>query len=115
MNIESPVSVLFNVEDQQRICTFSKLNTRHRNLEEKLEGLKVSKCRIVKEDNEVTLPCIIASQQDKEALDDLTMELELADEDEPVMCVMFDSPIVDSSLIPLLLGIALEKHSCICH
>ena len=31
--------------------------------------------------------CVIASQQDKEALDDLAMELELADEDESVMCV----------------------------
>jgi len=50
-------------EDQQRINTFSKLNTRMRNLEEKLEELK----------------------REKEALDDLAMELELADEDEPVL------------------------------
>ncbi|KAF8070081.1 Prefoldin subunit-domain-containing protein [Lyophyllum atratum] len=50
-------------EDQQRINSFSKLNTRMRNLEEKLEELK----------------------QEKEALDDLTTELELADEDEPVL------------------------------
>ncbi|KAH9985343.1 Prefoldin subunit-domain-containing protein [Russula vinacea] len=45
-------------EDQQRINTFSKLNTRVRSLAEKVNGLK----------------------QEKEALDDLTMELELADE-----------------------------------
>ncbi|KZT10881.1 Prefoldin subunit 4 [Laetiporus sulphureus 93-53] len=50
-------------EDQQRINTFSKLNTRLRNIEEKMEGLK----------------------QEKEALDDLSMELELADEDQPIM------------------------------
>ncbi|KAI0688172.1 Prefoldin subunit 4 [Cytidiella melzeri] len=52
-----------NWEDQQNINAFSKLNTRLRNTEEKLEGLK----------------------QEKEALDDLTMELELADEDTPVL------------------------------
>ncbi|XP_006457262.1 hypothetical protein AGABI2DRAFT_196055 [Agaricus bisporus var. bisporus H97] len=50
-------------EDQQRISTFSRLNTRVKALEEKLEGIK----------------------QQKEALDDLTTELELADEDEPVL------------------------------
>ncbi|KAI0339917.1 Prefoldin subunit 4 [Trametopsis cervina] len=50
-------------EDQQHINAFSKLNTRLRSIEEKIDGLK----------------------QDKEALDDLTMELELADEDTPVL------------------------------
>ncbi|KAF7799752.1 hypothetical protein EIP86_010994 [Pleurotus ostreatoroseus] len=50
-------------EDQQRINTFSKLNARARGLEEKIEILK----------------------QEKEALDDLSMELELADEDQPVL------------------------------
>ncbi|KAG6891566.1 hypothetical protein C0992_003593 [Termitomyces sp. T32_za158] len=50
-------------EDQQRINTFSKLNTRMRSLEEKLHVLK----------------------QEKEALDDLATELELADEDELVL------------------------------
>ncbi|KAI8992966.1 Prefoldin subunit 4 [Trametes punicea] len=50
-------------EDQQRINTFSKLNTRLRSIEEKIQELK----------------------QEKEALDDISMELELADEDEPVM------------------------------
>ncbi|KAI0786643.1 Prefoldin subunit 4 [Abortiporus biennis] len=50
-------------EDQQRINSFSKLNTRARGIEEKIEALK----------------------QEKEALDDLSMELELADEDELVM------------------------------
>ncbi|KAI0066016.1 Prefoldin subunit 4 [Artomyces pyxidatus] len=50
-------------EDQQRINTFSKLNTRIRNIEERVDELK----------------------QEKEALDDLSMELELADEDEPVL------------------------------
>ncbi|PPQ90631.1 hypothetical protein CVT25_006614 [Psilocybe cyanescens] len=50
-------------EDQQRINTFSKLNNRIRIIQEKLEELK----------------------QEKEALDDLSTELELADEDEPVL------------------------------
>lgn len=50
-------------EDQQRICTFSKLNTRFRTDEARLATLK----------------------EEKEALDDLSMELELADEDKPVL------------------------------
>ncbi|TRM70120.1 Prefoldin subunit-domain-containing protein [Schizophyllum amplum] len=50
-------------QDQQRINTFSKLNTRMRDMNDKLKELK----------------------QEKEALDDLSTELELADEDEPVL------------------------------
>ncbi|RDX47856.1 Prefoldin subunit 4 [Lentinus brumalis] len=50
-------------EDQQRINSFSKLNTRLSGIKEKIEALKA----------------------EKEALDDISMELELADEDEPVM------------------------------
>jgi len=50
-------------EDQQRINSFSKLNNRIRIIQEKLGELK----------------------QEKEALDDLSTELELADEDEPVL------------------------------
>ncbi|KAG8732059.1 hypothetical protein FRC10_001263 [Ceratobasidium sp. 414] len=49
-------------EDQQRINNFSKLNTRATDLEETINKQK----------------------SEKEALDDLAMELELADEDEPV-------------------------------
>ncbi|KAG8712733.1 hypothetical protein FRC08_014144 [Ceratobasidium sp. 394] len=49
-------------EDQQRINNFSKLNTRATNLEE----------------------TIAKQKSEKEALDDLAMELELADEDEPI-------------------------------
>ncbi|CAE6458644.1 unnamed protein product [Rhizoctonia solani] len=52
-------------EDQQKINTFSRLNTRCTDLEEKITKQKVHK-------------------SEKEALDDLAMELELADEDEPV-------------------------------
>ncbi|RXW24725.1 hypothetical protein EST38_g1168 [Candolleomyces aberdarensis] len=50
-------------EDQQRINTFSKLNARHGIIEGKLKALK----------------------DEKEALDDLGTELELADEDEEVL------------------------------
>ncbi|EJD02722.1 Prefoldin, subunit 4 [Fomitiporia mediterranea MF3/22] len=50
-------------EDQQRICTFSKLNTRLRAHEARIEALK----------------------EEKEVLDDLASELELADEDQPVL------------------------------
>ncbi|TCD65350.1 hypothetical protein EIP91_002789 [Steccherinum ochraceum] len=50
-------------EDQQHINSFSKLNTRLKSLEDKIGGLK----------------------QEKEALDDLSTELELADEDQVVM------------------------------
>ncbi|KAJ2922092.1 hypothetical protein H1R20_g15001, partial [Candolleomyces eurysporus] len=51
------------VQDQQRINTFSKLNARHGIIEGKLKALK----------------------DEKEALDDLGTELELADEDEEVL------------------------------
>ncbi|KAH6914883.1 prefoldin [Coprinopsis sp. MPI-PUGE-AT-0042] len=57
------------VEDQQRINSFSKLNSRIKLIEQKLEGLK----------------------QEKEALDDLSPELELADEDEPVLYKIGDT------------------------
>ncbi|KIY47275.1 Prefoldin, subunit 4, partial [Fistulina hepatica ATCC 64428] len=50
-------------EDQQRINIFSKLNTRLRGINGKVEELK----------------------QEKEAIDDLSTELELADEDELVL------------------------------
>ncbi|KAH7889084.1 Prefoldin subunit-domain-containing protein [Phlebopus sp. FC_14] len=50
-------------EDQQRINTFSKLNTRLRGIEDKLEELR----------------------QEKEALGDLSMELELMDDDQTIL------------------------------
>ncbi|KAI9571796.1 Prefoldin subunit-domain-containing protein [Boletus coccyginus] len=50
-------------EDQQHINTFSRLNTRLRGIEDRLEALK----------------------QEKEALDDLATELELTDEDQVVL------------------------------
>ncbi|KAF8828698.1 Prefoldin beta-like protein [Lentinula edodes] len=50
-------------EDQQKINSFSKLNTRMKGFEAKVD----------------------AGKQEKEALDDLSTELELADEDEPVL------------------------------
>ncbi|KAI0744135.1 Prefoldin subunit 4 [Daedaleopsis nitida] len=56
-------------EDQQRINSFSKMNTRLRGIEEKIEALKV----------------------EKEALDDISMELELADEDQPVQYKIGDA------------------------
>ncbi|KAG8903007.1 hypothetical protein FRB99_003840 [Tulasnella sp. 403] len=56
-------------EDQQRINTFSKYNTRLSDLEDALEQKK----------------------QEKEALDDLSTELELADEDEPVIYKVGDA------------------------
>ncbi|KAI0302680.1 hypothetical protein BC826DRAFT_427402 [Russula brevipes] len=70
-------------EDQQRINTFSKLNTRVRSLAEKMDNLKVSIrdwefARAILTSNSLL-------QQEKEALDDLAMELELADEDQPVL------------------------------
>ncbi|KAJ3761964.1 Prefoldin subunit 4 [Lentinula raphanica] len=50
-------------EDQQKINLFSKLNTRMKGYEAKME----------------------TARQEQEALDDLSTELELADEDEPVL------------------------------
>ncbi|KAF9507082.1 hypothetical protein BS47DRAFT_1489044 [Hydnum rufescens UP504] len=52
-----------NWEDQQRINSFSKFNTRSKDLEETLEKRK----------------------EEREALDDLSTELELADENQPVL------------------------------
>lgn len=69
-------------EDQQRINSFSKLNTRHRNILDKLEVLKVRRC-----ERRVAEQFFMCMQQEKEALDDLSMELELADEDQDVMSV----------------------------
>ncbi|KAF9780792.1 Prefoldin subunit 4 [Thelephora terrestris] len=60
---ESASSTEVTWDDQQRINTFSKLNSRVRSLFEKLQEVK----------------------QEKEALDDLSVELELGDEDELVM------------------------------
>ncbi|KAJ3512939.1 hypothetical protein NLJ89_g3236 [Agrocybe chaxingu] len=56
-------------EDQQRINTFSKLNNRIRVIQEKLGELK----------------------QEKEALDDLSTELELAEEDQTVLYKVGDT------------------------
>ncbi|KIY61937.1 Prefoldin, subunit 4 [Cylindrobasidium torrendii FP15055 ss-10] len=50
-------------EDQQRINSFSKLNNRLRGIQEKLDGLK----------------------EEKDALDDLATEIELADESDAVL------------------------------
>lgn len=60
---EKDADVEVNWEDQQRINTFSKTNTRFQNLQEELEVAK----------------------KEKEALEDITTELELADEDQPVL------------------------------
>ena len=70
-------------EDQQRISTFSKLNTRLRGIEDRLEALTVSTHPL----NPRTpfSPIIMHRrhrQQEKEALDDLATELELTDEDQ---------------------------------
>ncbi|CDS11554.1 hypothetical protein LRAMOSA03817 [Lichtheimia ramosa] len=59
---EQEADVEVSWADQQRINEFSKLNAKIDDLEEKYEKLK----------------------QEKEYLDDVSMELELADEDEPI-------------------------------
>ncbi|KZS98487.1 Prefoldin subunit 4 [Sistotremastrum niveocremeum HHB9708] len=56
-------------EDQQKINTFSKLNQRMRETNSTLETLKV----------------------EKESLDDLAIEIELADEDEPILYKVGDT------------------------
>ena len=70
------------IEDQQRINSFSKLNTRVRDLNEKLKELKV-RCRSILAIHPSNGP--FPAQVEKEALEDLSTELELADEDEPVL------------------------------
>ncbi|KAJ8664020.1 hypothetical protein O0I10_000298 [Lichtheimia ornata] len=59
---EQEADVEVSWADQQRINEFSKLNAKIDDLEERYEKLK----------------------QEKEYLDDVSMELELADEDEPI-------------------------------
>jgi prefoldin subunit 4 len=71
------------VEDQQRINTFSKLNTRYRTIEEKLESLKARLHVLASCCSKLMFVSI--DQQEKDVLDDLSTELELADEDESVM------------------------------
>ena len=78
-------------EDQQRINTFSNLNNRIRIIQEKLGGLKVI-LAIIREGRKFvnqTKHFTRRFQQEKEALDDLSTELELADEDEPVRYAPF--------------------------
>ncbi|CDZ98819.1 Molecular chaperone Prefoldin, subunit 4 [Phaffia rhodozyma] len=66
---EPDEAVEVNWEDQSRINTFSKLNTRLSEVEDQLKR----------------------KLEEKEALDDLALELELADEDEPVLYKLGDS------------------------
>ncbi|KAG8978011.1 hypothetical protein FRB90_008597 [Tulasnella sp. 427] len=75
-------------EDQQRINTFSKLNARVGDLEEALELKKVRPWTRPL-DNPPLM--ISSSQEEKDALDDLATELELADEDEPVLYKVGDA------------------------
>ncbi|KAF8445010.1 hypothetical protein L210DRAFT_3758875 [Boletus edulis BED1] len=72
-------------EDQERINTFSKLNTRLRGIEDRLEALKVSTTF------EVMISTQPRRQQEKEALDDLATELELTDEDNIVLYKIGDA------------------------
>ena len=69
-------------EDQKRINTFSKLNTRLRGIEDRLAALTVST------DPRAAHAVSPVRQQEKEALDDLATELELADEDQIVPYVL---------------------------
>ena len=75
------------IEDQQRINTFSKLNTRMRNFEEKLLGLKVHLVTLYL--SGMLNHLCSANQQEKEALDDLSVDLELADEEKLVLCAFY--------------------------
>ena len=101
-------------EDQQRINTFSKLNTRLRSIEEKIEVLKVrgSDSFI----HSVPNPLSVCLQAEKEALDDISMELELADGDQPVMCVLQPYIALDVRvpILPLPTGTGLAKRSSTC-
>ena len=56
-----------------------------------------------------------SAQTEKEALDDLFMELELADEDEPVMYVRRILPHVSAHAWCYPLGTKLGKHSSTYH
>lgn len=61
---------------------------------------------------------LTALQAEKEALDDLAMELELAGEEEPVLCVLIESLFIllTSSLISEFcdIGIRSGRYSCTC-
>ena len=65
------------------INKFSKMNTRYKTIMQQLEEAKV--CQIISTDYPVYVIENFLHQQQKEALDDLSTELELADEDELVL------------------------------
>ena len=67
--------------DQERINAYSTLNHRLTDIEERLQILKVCVRRAIY----VYSSLITRAQDEKEQLDDLSTELELADEDEPVL------------------------------
>lgn len=75
---------MFAPEDQQQINTFSKINTRFQNIKSKSEELQV---RVNNLNSPFEANALILLQQEKEALDDLATELELADEDDLVLQV----------------------------
>ncbi|RUS17769.1 Prefoldin subunit 4 [Endogone sp. FLAS-F59071] len=82
-------------EDQQKINAFSKLNSKSDDLEELYNKCKVGiHCQrglfnFISLTNGFSL--LLSLQQEKEYLEDLSQELELADEDEPVRYKMGDA------------------------
>ncbi|KAG8864619.1 hypothetical protein FRB96_005123 [Tulasnella sp. 330] len=90
-SIDDEVDAEVTFEDQQRISKFSKFNSRMTELEETLEQKK----------------------QEKEVLDDLSTELELADEDDPVLYKVGDAfvhiPLSDAQELLVRDQTALDK------
>ncbi|KAI7872967.1 Prefoldin subunit 4 [Spinellus fusiger] len=83
---ETDADVEVSWADQQKINAFSKLTAKIDYLEEQHEKLKGVVIAVVVVSLPVLIPVlhIPLIQQEKEYLDDVSMELELADEDEPV-------------------------------
>jgi hypothetical protein len=69
-------------EDQQRINNFSKYNIRLQRITDQLEKTQVGHLHQI-----LCSTLLLKKQLEKEALDDVAMDIELADDEKPVMCV----------------------------
>jgi len=99
-----------HAEDQQRINSFSQLNNRLRHIEGKLEDLKVS-LHICGHRSHELQSC--DKQQEREALDDLSSELMMSDEDVLVLCALNISTLY-KTIFTFILDTKSEKRFCTC-
>ncbi|CAO3590346.1 unnamed protein product [Absidia cylindrospora] len=86
-NEEADTEIEVSWADQQQINAFSKLNAQSTILKNNMPSSSLSvyaSSTTIYIEKSLTLSLLFRPQQEKEYLDDVAMELELADEDEPV-------------------------------